>query len=450
MTNNGSNEYKILTVLPYKISEELFKEKIGSGDDLKNLIDMEALKKYHDGYMLNDHNSMIGDIIKAVDDELKTKLHNDMSENFYKPRIKQREIIDYTDFVQKYNDYINLSYHLRELKKYDESMNTLFDIAKKLVYWGERDLLVEELKKFDSSKINDENKLWKIYYKLFAEIIGPHNRSLDLDYVNRQFKHFESCKEINAFLYIESKNLEGIFARVYEKNLEKATDIHLRLKRICIDELNLIDDRDAALYGKILQNIAFCYMDRSLDESIGFMEQAKKILKQTNDRYEVSKLHFYKLLLHYRKDPECREIIEYLKIMKECINEFTFPDIERNFYNLIAEMGFDTNKNFRDYFETKLFALDCDLALYTECFQVDLFSILFKIKENWNELRDDIIEGLDILIEFMDSTFLKDECLFFEALLNYAKGEKYIFIIDKMESEGLKAIFNDFAKDLSY
>lgn len=439
-----SKDFKIFSVLPYKISEELFKEKVGSGDTLKNLIENKIVTYDEDKIRVNNNSEYINSLIESVSVDEKLEMHKMIIEEFYFWRVKYYKCNDYKEFMDEYESFINLAYHLRELKRYDDSIKYIFLIAKKLIFWGQKTILIDELEKFDDNQIILENKLNKYYYLLFADIIVPSNQALDLNKISKQFDEFNQLEKMNFKLYLKCKNLEGVFEKNYKNNIETTLNIYTQLIKKCKNTLKYGNKDIEVILSHILQNMAICYINTDLDKAIEIVGEAEKyISKYEDENYELLKLILNKLVMFRIRDTNDLDFMEYLGKFREISGDFMFPDIERRYYNLLAEMVFE-DESIEEFFELKSYVLIRDLFLYDQYFILDFVSVLNKIKPYIKNKSKQIIPGLNIISSVLEEYECMDEYMFIEALKSFIKGKGYKRNIAQINNSSLVDIFNKY------
>lgn len=436
------DKYNILSILDYPITDELFKEKIGSGDDLKELVKERILREDWDGrYLVNFESSKIKKYSVDVDKE---SIHKKIIQDYYLYNLKEDITLDYRVFSERYQDYINLSYHYRAIGEYDCAIENIFKISKKLVYWGYGDKLLEEFDKYklEQLKVMDNN-LWKQFYIFFCQLINP---SLTI----KEFEFFEFIKIIekdpigNQNLYLEMKNLEGLYYENIKKDTSKAINIFKEV--ITFIEDNKLNENCNAdnyqqikmSYARVLENSAIYGSDINLVRDNEPLYKAEEIFKKYNDEYELCKLYFFKAKAK-AKDCEINDFIQECKKIKKVLNKYAFPDIERNYFNLLANfMLEDYDTDFTGYIEMKVEALTTDLLLYPKDFLFDIFDILRNIEGLWRNEGYKIAEDLDPLIEFLNKMEIEDELYFIKGIKLFLEKEREDTEFEKIKDKPLK------------
>lgn len=435
---------KLFYVLPYDISEELFKQKIGTGDYLNQLQDKGYAERTDQGIRM-EKSFLEKNWIKLSRDQ-KEALHLDIIESFYNPKLNDIHIVDYDDFVQYYKMYINLAYHYKEISRYNDAIKQIACIAKKMQYWGMKEELIELLSNFSDEELNEESRLQKTYYSLFAKVLSFSIEKDNIKELERNFKLLEQTKGNDDLLYFESKNLEGIFWRVCAKDTEKALRLHL-------DTIKLVDKqvKNKELYntvfGRIFENLSFCYQQQNNTEKAEeAIEKARIYLESADDTYELAKMYFYKTFFEYNKQPEELLWVPYLNTLSMYLEKNRYPDISRNLYNLLSRIEFERSKKLENFFKFKLRAFDCDLVLYHDYFTTDFISMYNVILENKIEYKDQIVEGLKELVVFFQNTELEDERIFIELIEAYFLGKEYSNKKDLISNQSLVKLFDDFTE----
>lgn len=431
----NNKKYEILSILDYPISENLFKEKIGTGEELRELQEKDILSEITPGYFMVDFDFSEINNINNVDDT--KKLHQDMIDTYYLKNLDNQVNSDYPIFMKGHLEYINISYHYRALLQFDKAIENIFIIAKKLVFWGFGYELMDELNNYESDQLKDINKLWKEYYKFFFQLMHPYG-----DVEESEF--FEFIKEVEIslkekhILYFDSKNLEGIFYKNIKNDEIKAIGIFEEL----IKDFKLIDDiscKDMKLsYARILENLAICKKDDSIKMINEYFDEAEKIFKEYDEYYELSKLYYFKLYLLNNNEENMPYIIQEHDNLSSILMKYTFPDVERSLFNFLSNKSFIENKHFGKYMEIKIESLTRDMVLYFEYFMNDLYDILYEIEDNWGDKAIEINDGIDLLLDFLEEVELADELYFIKGIKSRLMNEDIEKEIDKIKDESLK------------
>lgn len=427
---------EILSIIGYDITEELFKEKIGIGDELKVLVDNGVLEKSYIGYRLRDKS-----LIPPVDNIRKTELHMDILQTYYYKKIDQLTLLDYDDFYNNLHYFLNALYHINSLNNYDEAFKYILKIAKKMVYWGKKDVLNELLNNIPNSSLSKENILWKTYLDLFIQIVPFYNSHINEDELNNKFLLFKESKNLNKRLYCEALNLQGIFTRIYLKDLIKARSLHENVINL-FENIKDLEEEDYLILGRTYENISFFYSKEESKFSTKFLEKADEYLQKTNDKYERLKLMYYKFVLDYKNGMADESLSKHVLNIENYLKDFRFPDIERNLYNTLSEYGLSRENDFESYFKIKTHVLDCDLALYQEYFISDFLRINNTIKRSIKEKKEQITDSINTLIDFLEKTQLKSECYFIKAVKCLLSNQEYDNDLNKVENEDLKRMFS--------
>ncbi len=431
---------RVLSVLPSVISEELFKQKIGTGDRLEQMLRDGDIKK-EGQYIQISKGFLEKQNIKLTEHE-RELLHLDIIKTFYAPKLENAEIIDYNDFI-KYSDlYINLSYHYQQISKIDDALCQITPIAKKMQYWGKKELLVEILNSLDDEELSEDKGFLKAYFLLFSQMLSFNLNSNAIEDMKNKFIFLEKAKHRNFLIYLETKNLEGIFKRIFEKSPEKAIKVHNEtINLIKKDEIN--GERINAICGKIFENLSFSYQQiDEKEEAEKNMEKAEEYLKKSGDPYELAKMYFYKVLFKYNSEPKEFSWIPCLEQFNESLKGYRFPDIERNKYNMLSRIEIEIRGNFENYFKFKSRVLNCDLVLYQDYFVTDFISIYNTILKNKDKYKKEIARGLNDIIDVLQGTNLEDEKLFIEMMTAYFNGEEYSRIKNEIKNQSLIGLFD--------
>ena len=436
--DNKRKALKFLYILPYRFSEDLFYKLIGTKELLDDFINSKQVSYTIDGIEANQKINI------DISDTEKIDLHKICVDEYYLPIISNAKIVDYNDFRKYYNDYFNLIYHLSQSNRYDEVVLYISDIASKMQYWGKKKELRRLLDNIDINKLEKNNKYLLIYYRLFTKITSFDSVDNE-DVIEKEFDYLNSAKDFNQKIYFESKNLRGIYYRIYLENIEMAIKIY---KEAILE----FDDNKAELssvYGKIYENLSFCYHSlEKIDEEKDSILNAIKYLEKSNDKYELAKMYCYGTI-NYKKRNNNQMFLSSFNKLFELIKNHSFPDIERILFNFLAKIQYTEYKNVKNYFQFKTHALDCGLVLYPNYFIDDYIAIYKFIKENKKQYKDQIIEGLKYPKDLLEHTPLENEKLFLNLLSSYLKGETYTHIKDKISNQTLLQLFDDLISEVS-
>lgn len=433
--------YELLSILNYSIPENLFKEKIGTGEELRELLKEGILAECSPGYYQVNFDS---DKIISIHDEVdKKELHQEMIETYYLESIKSEINSDYPMFIDKYLDYINISYHYRELGDFDNAIENIFYIAKKLVFWGFGDELIKELDRYDPDQLNEINHLWKQYYMSFYRLIHPSGRIEEIEFFNFINSIEQQDVPEKHILYLETKNLEGIYHKDVKNDVDKAIGIFEQSVQY-FESIGNNSCKDVKLaYARILENLALCKNDNNVKELDEYFHKAQGIFKEYDEYYELSKLYLFKLsLLTNASEVNMVHVIQEHSNLSGILEEYAFPDVERNLFNLLSNVSFMDSKNLEEYMEIKIEALTRDLVLYFDNFMSDLIDILHMIEKVWQTQNSKIEKSIDLLLEFLAEVGLTDE-------LYFIKGIKACLLKEDTDKE-FKNIKNESLKEFAY
>lgn len=433
--------YELLSIFKYPISDNLFKEKIGTGEELEKLLEKEILEKDKFGYYkVNFHSKEIASCNNLSN---KKELHQNIIETYYLRNIDKEVNMDYSKFVGNYIDYINLSYHYRELKDFNSAIEKIFYIAKKSIFWGFGHELLIELDNYKDHELNHENFLWKQYYLSFYNFIHPAGEINEKEFFNL-IGNIEE-QDLNNFyaLYLEVKNLEGIYFKQIKNDNKKAVKIFKEeVKKYEKFNKDLCKNIEIA-YGRILENLAMGIHKTNMEKSNEYFNKAKDIFKKYDENYELAKLHLFKLtLLGNDNEENIASVIEEHDQLSTILNKYAFPDIERNLFNLRSDELFRKEKDFNGYIEMKIQALIRDTVLYFENFEMDFIDVLQRIEETLKSVDNNIEASIDLLLEFLSDAEFLDELHFVEGIKNY--------LSDKGTSKNFSKIKNTNLREFAY
>lgn len=430
-------KYKLLTILNYPVSDSLFKEKIGTGEELRELVKTKVLIDNQNEYFcVNFDSPEIKEMVLQADINL---LHQDIINSYYATNIDRNVNFDYVTFIDKYRDYINLSFHHKSLGNNNDAVKCIFYIAKKLVYWGLGDLLVEELEKYTIDDVDRENYLWKQFYLFFYQLMHP-SKSIEVN----EFLKFVSTIESESYsnnkeLYFETKNLEGIFYNSVKNDTLRAIEIFDKLIKT-LEKYNDLNKELKLIYARLIENYAickygsdFCVLDKELDK-------VEEIFAESKDFYELCKLHYFKaLVLQNVEDTENVILVQEFDRIDTILDEHAFPDLERNFYNLLSNFTFKETSSLEHYLKFKIEVLTRDLVLYFNYFMNDWIDILNKIENRYQNEDSEIVNNLEPLINFLTEIGLDDELLFINGVILFLQGKSEVSEFEKIENQDLRS-----------
>lgn len=427
----------LIGMLPYKISEDLFKEKIGTGDELKEFENGGFLVKTGNLYELTNK------VKPSYTEEEKKGFILDLVNTYYQTKANQIVLSDFETFIENYSTFNNLAIHLFELGEFDRSIETIFKVAKKMTYWGKRYELKKWMDKFTQVNINNRNYLWRQYYSVFADLLPFYRSNIDYSIIEDVFEKHSKRNNDDVTLEIEIGNLEGIYYRIYKKDMSKAIEIHKKYLK-ALEYYNQYH-KDAQqfnlLKGRLLENQAFCYFESNIDKAIEILREAESALRDANDEYELCKLYYYMIDAHSRKDPKINTILNYLDLSMESLEKLKFPDIYRSMMNLFADLEVSQDKDFNKYFRLKTSALESSRVLYEEYIIMDILSIIKTIKTYDLEYGTTIKDSMNPIIEFFKKMEYDEYYHFMLAVQDYLGGRNYYENLDQVHITNLKKLF---------
>ncbi len=442
---------KKLSIIEYPISEGLFKESLGTGEELKGLIAANiilASEEEEDLYYVNFEADEVRAALGEITDEEREMLHRNLIEGYYKERVAGSINEDYKHFIEGYRDYINLSYHYANINDKNSAIRCIFDIAKRLVHWGKGDLLILSLEEYSPEDLNHSNSLWREYYIAFCNLMCPHGE-LDSDGFVRLIQSLEDENPAadDQLLYFEAINLYGI----YQKNILTDNEGAKAIFQGAIKKYRLIDNGDkgiAASYARILENMALCEIEDDIREAHRYQTEAEEIFEAGEDHYELAKAYYLKLVLLENHDEiSMKDILEECRKMNDILEEYAFPDVERNYYNLVSDLELSYNNDFEQYLVLKTHVLTRDLVLYDENFIDDMYDILYSISELYIERNEAVADSLNILIDFFNEVDLVDEGYLFKGIKEALDNESSDSL-QKIDDTGLMELGASYVRHL--
>ncbi len=441
---------KKLSIIEYPISEDLFKENLGTGEELKGLIAANVIleaEAEEDLYVVNFEANEIKAVQREITDEERETMHRNLIAAYYKERVGGAINEDYKLFIEVYRDYINLAYHYSRVNDKNSAIRCIFDIAKRLVYWGDGELLISCLEEYRQEDLTHSHRLWREYYIAFCNLMCPQG---DLD-ADRFVSFIQALEEENPaddqLLYFEAINLYGI----YYKNIKMDNEGAKAIFSDAIKKYHLINTSDRGLeaaYARILENMALCEIEADLKLAHRYQAEAEAIFEAAKDYYELAKAYYLKLVLLENHDEiSIQDILEECRKMNDVLEEYAFPDVERNYYNLVSDLELSYNNDFQQYLVLKTHVLTRDLVLYDDNFNDDMYDILYSISELYMERHKAIADSLDTLISFFDEVDLVDEGYLFKgikaAIINEASDS-----FEKIQDLGLRELGASYVRHL--
>jgi hypothetical protein len=210
-----------------------------------------------------------------------------------------------------------------------------------------------------------------------------------------------------------------------------------------------VDDKHKIIYARLLENYAMCKYGRNTNELDKGLSKVEKIFVENKDYYELCKLHYFKALTLQGNDVNIN-----LMLMQECdkigkiFEEYAFPDLERNFYNLLSNLAFKETNSLENYIKLKIEALTRDLVLYFKHFMNDWIDILHKIEDSYRNKDNDIINSMEPLITFLADVDLRDELYFINGVIKFLQGENEVLELSRIEDISLRNLANEYLKVL--
>lgn len=429
-----SEKSELLSVIDYAFTEEFFKDKIGTGEELKDLINQEIVIKKNDKYF------EVKKFEKQHLNEIKKReLHQNIAD-YYKKKLYEQKVEDYSDFLEVMDLSIKLAQHLNYLKKYDESISYIFKIAKKMIFWGKRDILYEVFNKYLEQDLTEQSIYRREYFVLLDKIVLNIDNNLSEKNIINKFQDLDKELTIESKYSCDIKNLKGIFNRLYKTNYKSAIKHHQEVIAF-YENQNDIEYDDYVRYGINYENLAFCYIGKDNECVREYFIKAQECLEKSKDVYELAKLVYYKMCLEFIINEDAKNIFKYVEEYNKCTGQLKIPDIERNIYNLLADKHFIKKNDIESFFECKAYALDCDLVLYSQYFEEDFYSILNFIESNYGNYKNEIVNGLKILINFFRDVNMRDEINFIEGLNCYLNDKDYNEFVNNITNGNLRELF---------
>lgn len=433
-----NKKVKFLSLLSCGFTEEFFKDQIGSGIELKELEEKKVLSREEDIYIVKDPENFA----EYITQEEKRKFLLDIIQDYYKPKLDAISEVDYKALIVIYPISLQLSAAYLELEEYDLAINSIFRIAKRMIYWGKKNDVRNMIERFPTDMLSSQQKKWKEYYILFSDIMINHNINIDNKRIQELFTNYSGNDELEY----EIRNLEAIYNRIYRKDIYKAIEIHERNLERLKKETKLTNSD--VIIGRNYENLAFCYINSNVEYAIKNAENAEMYFKKANDNYELCKLYYNLLNINIKKEENMEETIKYLKLSMEILNEFYYPDLLRNIINLFADYYPEKNSDLDYYFKLKVKVLQNDLLLYTDYFISDFISIVDTIKNSMDKDISNNIDSVDQIINFLEENRYIDEFYFMKGVKNKIKKKSYKTCIDKIKNSSLKELFNEIFKNM--
>lgn len=436
-----SKFYDLFCVTNNNIPEDLFKQKIGTGDFLEQLIQNGSVIRTDLGIKASD--TIYLEVSKNISPNRKKELHIDIINSYYLPKICEIKIVDYNDFVKSYILYINLILHYYEISEYDKAIEQLFPIAKKMYYWGMEKEVLELINKFSDEQLNQKNTFYKLYYYLFCNILSMTSEDIEYKGLVNKFLVIEEVKSIDFHLYLEMKNLEAIFYRKIPDSLSIAMKIYLNI----LDELNepiISDFSYFATLGRIYLNLCFCYEYFDKEIAMGYLSLANKYLKKTDEPYEMAKFHYLSAQLLFNSNEDFPLFLESINELRSYLEKYAFPDIERNLFNLLSMVELQKNNRIDNSLKLKTRALACDLVLNDNFLISDFLDIYNIMLQHKDEYKKEISEVINEITDVLNESNFEDEILFMRAIKAFLQGDEYKDIKDKISNISLVKLFDEF------
>jgi len=419
----NKNSYGILHYLHFKylFTEDFFKEKIGSGDYLKKLLDVKVLRKM--SLNLYTFNEDIGFETAADEDHLGFI-------NYYEERaISKYTGYDYDTLFNKYHFNLNIAYHYFEIGRYDEGIKYIIYIAKKVIYWGFEKELYDLCEAINLSSRDD---YLSYYIKLLISLLT--NRSYDIQIPIEMNKN-----NITDFLYNNIQNLFGIHYANNDKR-DKAIIIYDQM----IDELK---DSDLLSLGIAYENqFILKNFDTDCVQSIELIDNAIDCFNKCEDIYELLKAKLYKMKIKYKfGDYEENELID----IRKSLDVNFFPDLDYEYYKFKSQLNPDGILNINEYFELKVKTMTLCLLLEKD-YSEEFIEILIRLLKYVNDTRDKgKLKEVDFSI--LESFFAKYKINPEKTLLVIVKkkinGENYSSELELIDTDTKKFI-DEYLKDL--
>ncbi len=426
----NNKKLELLSLLSYGFTEELFKEKIGSGSELRELEDGKEIEKDGDLYRVKE----VEKFRNKIEENEKKAFLNDVIENFYKPKIGSIDEVDFSKLLKNYSILIQLYSAYFNLKEYDFAIESIFKYAKKMIYWGFKDHLKIWLENFEDRMISDKNQKWKDYYLAFSDIMVGYNFNTDYKNIENIFNKYEFND--NDELSLEMRNLKAIYYRMHLKKVEKAIELHKENIKI-LNEENVVENIDIHI-GRSYENLSLCYINSNLEKSIKIAKKAEAYLLKANDNYELSKLYYNILNLYIKQEGKLDEIFKYFRLCANIVQEFDYPDISRNVINLFSDYCIKEYCDFDQYFRLKTQVLNDDSILYSEYFASDFISIVRTIRRNSDK---NIVSYMNPLINYLEKSEYTDEYYFMKSVKLSIENKPHKSVLSKIKNASLKNLF---------
>ncbi len=352
------------------------------------------------------------------------------------------QIVDYDNFTEYYSQYYDCIKEYLQNEKYDKAMKVVGKISYKMFYWGRKEDIIDLLNTFPIASLDEYTRNEILYYRLFSYLFIFSEKETGT--WNDVFRKINESSDINFNQLIRFRNLEGIFSRLFSKDIEKAISIHKEAIEVIIG-YNGITNSLKTLLSLNYQNLALCYYEmRKTKEADEFLALAEKALKENPncEPYKFARLYFYRAQLKYEAEADDMQWVPYIKILSEdYLDKYFFPDIERLLNNFLGRIELK-EKNINNYFAFKQNALNCDFCLYHEYFIADFLDIAKQIKKYKTDYKEELINGLNPIIALLELYELEDEKLFLNHISSYLKGET-INADSKISNESLERLLNE-------
>lgn len=440
------NKYfeNIVSILPhyYKITTDFFKEKIDKGEELKKL-EKEGLVEVYEGTVYLQDALLKKNNVKLTKEE-ENEIHKDLIENYYKDKLFDKKIIDFDEYDSYKHLYINLAYHYMCIEKYNSALEVILKIADRMIKWGDRERFFTIVDDIPNNKISLKNSLWILFYKLQSEILIVYNGNINEKEVEEILEKLKSSKAVDMILYIEYKNLEGCFLRIYNNDIEGAINSYYDGLKTCKENIYLDKCEYKKMLGRLYLNISLCFQNSDYEKVIRTMDKAETHIMESKDMYYIVKYYYLRLHILYKIDKKSVDNFKYYKELFEIMERYSFPDIERHIFSILAKSEIEIEKNFEAYFELITNTLACDLVLYFELFEKSLSEILMIIQDNYDESCKEIHRNLNKLIDFLRDVYLFDESNFLKCISNFMVGIDYDEIKREIKNESLKNVLDEY------
>lgn len=430
----------ILTEINYPITEYFFKEKLGTGDQLNSLIEKKILLEYEGNYIVNKSWKCEMDLPK----EQKRKIHIELIEKYNNGMILTDINDDFRVYSENYFYSFNLSYHYMCIGLFDDALKTIFSIAKKGIYWGFGDAIIEEIDKFvDFDEVSKEVKLRGQYYFFLNEVVNEIEFT-DINRFSKFINNIESLK--NSFtdeLYIECKNLEGILTLNSSGKVEESNRIYKNLINYSEKHCNYIDKE---IYGIVLENYVLTSKNDVIND-LKKLDKAEEIFHGNNNYYELARLLYIKLLKLNRAEAHRIDYLRYLEQLKNILEDRFYPDIERNLFNFMSNMFSDDGDSTLAYIEFKIQALTRDFVLGYQFFVQDIVDVIEFFDDNYYKMSSIIIDSSSILIDFLTENDYIDEMYLIKGILEYLEGNEYNEFFEKIEMNEMREFAYSYVRE---